>query len=135
MKYFLFCRIYYYYFRELDGTVAYDSIARDDAEVRRKEEMVEKRNNFEYRAPLTRVSRLLLADQFSNVKTTSNLHSKDNQGRYIVKLPFKSIENLRECHTKALRFAIKLRNQFETNADYARAYSDFLNEYERLQLV
>jgi len=62
MKYFLFCRIYYYYFRELDGTVAHDSIARDDAEVRRKEEMVEKRNNFEYRAPLTRVSRLLLAD-------------------------------------------------------------------------
>ena len=52
----------------------------------------------------------------------------------MIKLPFKqSIENLGESHTKVLQLAMKLRNQFEINANYAHAYSDFLNEHERLQ--
>ncbi|XP_018367943.1 PREDICTED: uncharacterized protein LOC108764289 [Trachymyrmex cornetzi] len=83
--------------------------------------------------PSTRVSRLSLADQDCEDHFKST-YSRDEQGRYIVKLPFKeSIDKLGESHNRALRLAMKLRNRLDNNEDYARAYSDFLKEYERLQ--
>lgn len=60
-------------------------------------------------------------------------HSRDNQGRYNVRLPFKkSINALGESRSKAIRMLHRLSNQFSTNQGYAQAYHEFLQNYESL---
>lgn len=64
----------------------------------------------------------------------STTHSRDPQGRYIVKLPFKrSTTTLGDSRAKALRVLTHLSRKFNNDSTYTKAYSDFLEEYERLE--
>jgi len=64
-------------------------------------------------------------------KTT---HFRDENGRYMVKLPFKrSALLLGDSHAKALQIVNGLFRQFKVKSDYARYYSDFIDEYKSLQ--
>lgn len=61
-------------------------------------------------------------------------HSRDQNGRYIVRLPFKkSATKLGDSRSKARQMIKNLSNKFEKDPKYARAYSDFLTEYEKLE--
>ncbi|XP_039315422.1 uncharacterized protein LOC105198944 [Solenopsis invicta] len=82
--------------------------------------------------PSTKVSTLSAEEQAceNHFKST---HTRDRDGRYIVRLPFKlSTEKLGDSQTKAVRLIKRLFSQFKTNKDYASAYSEFIAEYERL---
>jgi len=60
-------------------------------------------------------------------------HSRDQEGRYIVRLPFKqSATQLGDSRSKALRIFSNQSKRFANDPKYAHAYSEFLNEYERL---
>ncbi|XP_072761231.1 uncharacterized protein [Anoplolepis gracilipes] len=60
-------------------------------------------------------------------------HSCDHQGRYIVRLPFKySATKLGNSRSRALRMMSNLKRKFANDSDYEQAYSEFLDEYERL---
>lgn len=60
-------------------------------------------------------------------------HSRDLEGRYIVRLPFKqSASNLGESRTKALRIITNLSKKFTSDKNYAQSYYKFLQEYENL---
>jgi len=60
-------------------------------------------------------------------------HSRDQEGRYIVKLPFKqSVTQLGDSCSKALQMITHLSKKFANNPTYAQTYREFLNEYERL---
>lgn len=61
-------------------------------------------------------------------------HSRDETGRYEVQLPFKQpVRLLGDSYYKALRLIKKLCQQFQSNHNYARCYTEFIEEYERLQ--
>ncbi|XP_018316899.1 uncharacterized protein, partial [Mycetomoellerius zeteki] len=60
-------------------------------------------------------------------------HSRDEEGRYIVRLPFKrSPDVLGGSRLKALRVMYSLSQRFANDPSYAKAYSEFLSEYHRL---
>jgi len=60
-------------------------------------------------------------------------HSRNQEGRYIVRLPFKqSATQLGDSRSKALRMFNHQSKRFANDPKYAHAYSEFLNEYERL---
>lgn len=60
-------------------------------------------------------------------------YSRDEQGRYIVRLPFKkSTDSLGDSRGKAIRMLHRLSNQFSTNPSYFQAYHEFLQIYESL---
>jgi len=61
-------------------------------------------------------------------------HSRDAQGRYIVRLPLKkSPQLLGNSYNRASKMMDSLRNRFNSNAKYAEAYVKFMKEYEDLQ--
>ncbi|XP_076544258.1 uncharacterized protein LOC143305274 [Osmia lignaria lignaria] len=64
-------------------------------------------------------------------KTT---HSRANDGRYIVRLPFKtqSSINLGESRSVALRCLRSLENRLIRNSAVSKPYQEFLSEYETL---
>ncbi|XP_065172745.1 uncharacterized protein, partial [Atheta coriaria] len=67
----------------------------------------------------------------SHFRTT---HSRDKDGRYIVRLPFKSPPSqLGDSKLKALRMLYCLQRKFRLNPDFKQAYTNFLGEYESLQ--
>jgi hypothetical protein len=60
-------------------------------------------------------------------------HKRDSNGRYIVKLPFKSNpEKLENSSNKAFRLMTGLSNRLNSNSKCSKAYSDFMIEYEQL---
>ncbi|XP_011883953.1 PREDICTED: uncharacterized protein LOC105571092 [Vollenhovia emeryi] len=60
-------------------------------------------------------------------------HMRDLNGRYIVKLPFKeSTDKLGNSKTKAAQLVKSLFNRFNAQPDYAKYYTEFINEYENL---
>ncbi|XP_029163322.1 uncharacterized protein LOC114934776 [Nylanderia fulva] len=61
-------------------------------------------------------------------------HSRNDQGRYVVRLPFKKPpQRLGNSYNRASRMMDSLRNRFQVNAKYAEAYFKFMREYEDLQ--
>ncbi|XP_018372882.1 PREDICTED: uncharacterized protein LOC108767469 [Trachymyrmex cornetzi] len=61
-------------------------------------------------------------------------HTRDSQGRYTVRLPFrKSPDLLGNSKEKAVRFIYRLHQKFESDPNYAQLYSDFIKEYAELQ--
>ena len=61
-------------------------------------------------------------------------HSRDSDGRYIVKLPLKkSTELLGDSRPAALKMLSRLSNKLQLNSALQKAYSDFLTEYQDLQ--
>jgi len=82
--------------------------------------------------PMTSSSSLSKEDQECEQYFKST-YSRDNQGRYTVRLPFKkSINLLGESRSKALRMLHRLSHQLSTNQCYAQAYYEFLQTYESL---
>ncbi|XP_018368142.1 PREDICTED: uncharacterized protein LOC108764398 [Trachymyrmex cornetzi] len=62
------------------------------------------------------------------------IHSRDQQGRYVVRLPFKqSVDQLPNSRAKAVRIIHQLNKRFELDPIYAKMYSDFVAEYAALQ--
>ncbi|XP_067209115.1 uncharacterized protein [Linepithema humile] len=60
-------------------------------------------------------------------------HSREKQGRYIVRLPFKQpAKKLGNSRSKARQVITNLSKKFSTDPKYANAYSEFLEEYQRL---
>ena len=60
-------------------------------------------------------------------------HSRDDSGRYIVRLPFKrSPDQLGASEISSLRMLNYLKKKFESDPAYFNAYSSFLQEYEFL---
>ncbi|XP_018375251.1 PREDICTED: uncharacterized protein LOC108769020 [Trachymyrmex cornetzi] len=61
-------------------------------------------------------------------------HSRNKDGRCIVRLPFcKPVEQLGDSKKKATRMMLKLSNKLSVNSEYLKLYSDFLDEYETLK--
>lgn len=61
-------------------------------------------------------------------------HSRDKDGRYIVRLPFKSPpSDLGESKSKAQRMLHCLHRKFNLNPIFQQSYADFIKEYEQLQ--
>ncbi|XP_033228860.1 uncharacterized protein LOC117180470 [Belonocnema kinseyi] len=61
-------------------------------------------------------------------------HSRDSDGRHVVKLPFrKSTELLGDSKPAALRMLPRLSNKLQTNTALKKASVDFLTEYESLK--
>lgn len=63
----------------------------------------------------------------------NDTHSRDAQGRYIVRLPFKKSPHLlgNSCH-RASKTMDSLRNKLKANDKYSDAYFKFMKEYEAL---
>jgi len=60
-------------------------------------------------------------------------HSRNQEGRYIIKLPFKqSVTQLGDSRSRALRMITQLSKRFTNDPTYAQAYLEFLNEYQKL---
>lgn len=60
-------------------------------------------------------------------------HSRDSQGRYIVRLPFKKpINSLGDSKKEALRSLNRLSKRMNSDYQYRERYSDFIREYEEL---
>ncbi|XP_018376534.1 PREDICTED: uncharacterized protein LOC108769825 [Trachymyrmex cornetzi] len=60
-------------------------------------------------------------------------HSRDEEGRYMVRLPFKRSPNeLGNSRLRALRIMYSLSKKFADDPSYAKAYSDFMSEYHKL---
>ncbi|XP_076549177.1 uncharacterized protein LOC143306596 [Osmia lignaria lignaria] len=60
----------------------------------------------------------------------SKTHKRDNSGRYVVRLPFKSSpEKLGESRGAACTLLAKLERRFRLNVNLQTAYRDFLKEY------
>ncbi|XP_018360741.1 PREDICTED: uncharacterized protein LOC108759682 [Trachymyrmex cornetzi] len=61
-------------------------------------------------------------------------HSRDPQGRYVVRLPFKeSTKRLGDSRKRATCLIHKLKQRLESNPTYSKMYSDFIKEYALLQ--
>ncbi|XP_029666087.1 uncharacterized protein LOC115237287 [Formica exsecta] len=61
-------------------------------------------------------------------------HSRDEQGRYVVRLPFKdNTAKLGDSRRKAVQMIKSLSRKFASDPSYAQSYSEFINEYEKLQ--
>jgi len=59
--------------------------------------------------------------------------TRDNNGRYIVKLPLKSsVTTLGDSFSTALRYLEQLKRKFDKNPVYRELYVEFLQEYESL---
>lgn len=83
--------------------------------------------------PVQRNSSISTADQEceNHFKST---HTRDVNGRYIVRLPFKNRNvELGHSKTKAVRIIKNLSKKLASDPQYAQAYSDFIDEYEKLQ--
>lgn len=64
----------------------------------------------------------------------SSTHTRDEQGRYIVRLPFKHpVEKLGNSRSKAMRMISTLSRKLDNISNYSKLYFEFMNEYERLQ--
>ncbi|XP_018396685.1 PREDICTED: uncharacterized protein LOC108774934, partial [Cyphomyrmex costatus] len=62
-----------------------------------------------------------------------NTHTRSEDGRYIVRLPFKKpATHLGDSRKKATQMMLRLSNKLSINSEYAKLYSDFMEEYERL---
>ncbi|XP_076652424.1 uncharacterized protein LOC143358834 [Halictus rubicundus] len=60
-------------------------------------------------------------------------HSRDSNGRYIVRIPLKhKPEDLGNSYTPALRALIGQENRFALDSSIKSSYSKFMNEYEAL---
>ncbi|XP_076298577.1 uncharacterized protein LOC143217822 [Lasioglossum baleicum] len=60
-------------------------------------------------------------------------HSRDSNGRYIVRIPLKyKPEDLGNSYTPALRALIRQENRFALDSSIKAAYSKFMDEYEAL---
>ncbi|KMQ84755.1 gag-pol polyprotein precursor, partial [Lasius niger] len=60
-------------------------------------------------------------------------HSRDDEGRYIVRLPFRQSEkNLGDSRLKAIRTINSLSKRLNQDTAYSQLYSAFLEEYESL---
>lgn len=63
----------------------------------------------------------------------SSTHTRDDKGRYIVRLPFKyPVSKLEESRTKALRILANLTRKLKNDPNFFNSYSAFLKEYQRL---
>ncbi|XP_011883957.1 PREDICTED: uncharacterized protein LOC105571095 [Vollenhovia emeryi] len=61
-------------------------------------------------------------------------HTRDKQGRYTVRLPFKHPpDRLGDSKSKAIRIIHRLHRKLEHDSDYSKLYSDFMFNYEQLQ--
>lgn len=75
----------------------------------------------------------LTADEQECEARFLSTHSRDEQGRYIVRLPFKhSYDNLGTSKHRATLLCDKLIKRFLNDSQYARMYYDFMAEYKRL---
>ncbi|XP_055910550.1 uncharacterized protein LOC129944915 [Eupeodes corollae] len=60
-------------------------------------------------------------------------HSRDAVGRFIVRLPFKSVPaSFGDSRSPALKCLSRLKNRFVQNTEFAIDYSNFITEYEQL---
>ncbi|XP_034951554.1 uncharacterized protein [Chelonus insularis] len=60
-------------------------------------------------------------------------HSRDDSGRYIVRLPFRTpVNQIGESKLSAIRMLNHLQRKFSSNPDFYQAYSSFLKEYKML---
>lgn len=76
----------------------------------------------------------LSADEQNCEDLFRSTHSRDKEGRYVIKLPFKhSISLLGDSHMKATQAVKRLFRQFKDNPNYAQRYLDFMKEYEVLE--
>ncbi|XP_039307877.1 uncharacterized protein LOC120358265 [Solenopsis invicta] len=83
--------------------------------------------------PLSMKSHLSLEEQECE-KHFLTTHSRDQRGRYIVKLPFKkSVSLLGDSYTKAAKVLSKLLDRLNQNESYSQEYSNFISEYEGLR--
>lgn len=63
----------------------------------------------------------------------SQTHTRDEHGRYIVKLPFKRpAKNLGNSRSRAMQVMKTLTKRLANNSSFSTLYSDFMLEYERL---
>ncbi|XP_029158933.1 uncharacterized protein LOC114931136 [Nylanderia fulva] len=61
-------------------------------------------------------------------------HTRNDQGRYVVRLPFKKPPQLLgNSYNRASRMMDSLRNRFQVSAKYSETYFKFMKEYEDLQ--
>jgi len=68
-----------------------------------------------------------LSNEEQECEHFKSTHSRDEQGRYIVRLPFKkSTNSLGDSRSKAIWMLHCLSNQFSTNPSYFQAYHEFL---------
>ncbi|XP_036140647.1 uncharacterized protein LOC118644911 [Monomorium pharaonis] len=82
--------------------------------------------------PSSSISLLSLENQKCEQHFTTT-HSRDHEGRYTVRLPFKqSVSKLGDSRAKATRIITSISKKFAANPDYAQAYHAFLKEYEDL---
>jgi len=83
--------------------------------------------------PTVHDSSLSVAEQDCERHFKTNF-SRDTQGRYIVKLPFKqSPEKLGDSKKKATHVMTRLSNKLQSDSKYAQLYTDFMDEYVRLR--
>ncbi|XP_063989936.1 uncharacterized protein LOC135169130 [Diachasmimorpha longicaudata] len=62
-----------------------------------------------------------------------NTHSRDSEGRYVVRLPLKtSVSALGESRRHALQLLNRTAKKLEANQEYGKLYKDFIREYEDL---
>ncbi|XP_063980945.1 uncharacterized protein LOC135164483 [Diachasmimorpha longicaudata] len=62
-----------------------------------------------------------------------NTHSRDSEGRYVVRLPLKtSLSALGESRRHALQLLNRTAKKLESNQEYGKLYKDFIREYEDL---
>lgn len=79
------------------------------------------------------IFRRLSEDEQACESHYATTHTRDEQGRYCVRLPFKqSPERLGDSKSKAVRIINKLYDTFERKSAYFHAYSEFISEYEKL---
>lgn len=77
---------------------------------------------------------ILSTDEQACENHFQNTHSRDVEGRYVVRLPFKkSVEYLGDSKKRATCLIHKLNQRFESNPTYAKMYSDFIKEYALLK--
>jgi len=63
-------------------------------------------------------------------------HSRDAEGRYIVRLPFRqSRTNLGDSRSKAIRTIESLSKKLRQEKAYSHSYSAFMEEYESLNHI
>jgi len=60
-------------------------------------------------------------------------HSRTEHGRYVVRLPIKEpITKLGDSKAKAVQLIKKLSSRLSSNSEFSRLYSEFIDEYEKL---
>lgn len=82
-------------------------------------------------APHTQISFTVEEEQCERHFTDT--HTRNSQGRFIVRLPFKAqVNNFGDSRSAALSSLRRMEKRFESDANLKSAYSDFLREYRDL---